>query len=48
MNFLKGLWAWYLARKLWQKVVIGIFALGGQEVPLRMAKPLGSEAFKAI
>ena len=33
MNFLKGLWAWYLARKLWQKVVIGIFALGAIFAP---------------
>ena len=28
MNYLKGIWAWYLARKLWQKIIIAIFVLG--------------------
>lgn len=28
MKFLSGIWAWYLARKMWQKVLIGLFVLG--------------------
>jgi hypothetical protein len=28
MKFLSGIWAWYLARKLWQKILIGLFAIG--------------------
>jgi hypothetical protein len=27
MNFLRGAWAWFLARKLWQKILIVILAL---------------------
>lgn len=27
MQYLRGVWAWYLARKLWLKIVIGILVL---------------------
>jgi hypothetical protein len=33
MHYLRGVWAWYLARKLWQKIVIGILILGAIVTP---------------
>ena len=33
MQYLRGVWAWYLARKLWQKIVIGILILSAIVTP---------------
>jgi len=33
MHYLRGVWAWYLARKLWQKIVIGILILSAIATP---------------
>jgi hypothetical protein len=33
MQYLRGAWAWYLARKLWQKIVIGILILSAIFAP---------------